>query len=521
VTPSLLVRAARGGAVAGAVFLTGCSAVSSNGPSSVVQPTPLSDAVVVSQPYCGGGQAFSPVPTPTIPDCPPYTTFITGGDPFNGFTSRNFTTGGGHRLLVAVEVAEGSPAPELALRRRPDVSFVEDPAVLASVSAAPAGRRWVGYRADEVRFALNEVDPGDVVDATVAIPRSGERPASETLSTVISIGAQVTGNGFGAEYPADRPVDCSEDLSATRGHEPQLDSISCPTGAPGSQPDPTTTSIVPTDAAITTPDVEHRAAAGETATVPFEVAQSGTTPEPAELSLTASTTVPDGRATPSADAVPWAVPPVEEPPTEVPPTTTETTTALRPAAVARAAPGVTTAPATVAVAVPAGTAPGVYDVTLRAADEGGSRSATARIRVPAPPAPVPAGPAGPAGPAAPAAPVTPAAPRKAISATVKLLRATTVSRRTRRVHLGRVTCVRDTGRCTVRTRVKIGGRTIGTATASVAPKASGQVTLRLTRANLRRLIARPAKATTTVSADGSLDIVRTTTVRAKKAPARR
>jgi len=242
--------------------------------------------------------------------------------------------------------------------------------------------------------------------------------------------------------------------------------------------------------------------------------------------------VPGGQATSSAGSVPWTIPVVEEPypgtttgPTppddgettteEAPPTRTETTTVAEATAARAATPRIAddAAAVPVTVAVPAGTTPGVYDVTLTASDEGGSRSATARVRVSAAPVPAP-----PATPAAPAAPVTPAAPRKSISATVKLLRATQVSRRTRRVHLGTVTCVRDAGACTVRTRVRIGTRTIGTIVRTVGPKSSGPVTLRLTRANLARLIERSATATTTVSAAESVDIVRTTTVKAKALP---
>lgn len=541
---SSLRRIALTGALGGLLALTGCSAAETNGPPGAVQLTPLSDTVVVSQPYCTTeGTTAAPWDTATRATAaratpladPGCEAFVGLPDPDAPDDVRSYTTAGGHHLLVAVQVTDGTPDPVLALRRRPDVRFVQDPAVLADTQdseEAPAGRHWVGYRSGEVRFAVNEPDAGDVVDATVAIPRTGDRPASEAVETTIAIGAQVTANGFGAEFPADRPVDCHEDLSATPGYDADLGSIACPLNDGGdgeyNRGDvsaPQTAVVVPTDAAIATTGGETTVPAGGSATVPFTVSQSGGTPEAADLALSASTSVPGGQASPSVGSVPWATTPDEPPPT----TTTDTASVAAPATVAppartasgRAAADVRSADVGVSVAVPAGTPGGVYDVTLKAQDQGGSRSATARIRVPAaavtPDAVPPAAPA----PAAPPAPAPPTATRRPISATVQLLRSTTVSRRTRRVHVGRVTCVRDTGSCLVRTRVRIGSRSLGGVVRTIRAKSSSTVTLRLTRANLARLIARRATATTTVSATGSADILRTTTVEAKALPRKR
>lgn len=568
-TSSSVLRALLGGATVGALALTGCSAVETNGPAGVVQPTPLADSVVVSQPYCASdGEPVvtgGPVPgTIAMRTAPPAARTAPVADPgcgaYDGFHADPtgpavppklpYTTSGGHRLLVAVQVGADAPAPELSLRRRSDVAFAEDPDVVENVTPAPDGRRWIGYRSTEVRFAPGEPNAGDVVDARVAIPRGDVRPATQTLRTTIAIGAQVTGDGFGAEYDADRPVDCTEDLA---GSNDGPDSTTCPgppSGPVGGGPGEAEVSIDPTDVALGAPEAEVPVVAGETATVPFTVARSGEVDEPTELPLSATTSVPGTQATPSRDALPWdpapvdpptttdEVPPttttVEEPPTttdEEPPATTTTTdtstitTLMRgatsaPAAARDAGPGSVAVP--VSVAVPAGTSPGVYEVTLRAEDEGGSRTATARLRVAAAPvAATPAAPAPPVTPDAAPAPVTPAQPRKTISATVKLLRSAVVSRRTRRLHLGSVSCVRTAGTCTVRTRVRVGGRTIGSVTRTVRAQRSTRLTLRLTRANLARLSARSATATTTVSAAGSDDVVRRTTVRAKAAPRRR
>ena len=570
--PSTTIRGlALAGLAGGVVALSGCSAVETNGPAAAVQPTPLSDTVVVSQPYCAASGPGTPTPGPIAPraasrvdpGCGPFTSYSSPA------STEPYTESGAHRLLVAVQVPDGTPDPELTLRRHADVDFAVDPDVLTAIpddQAAPAGRHWVGYRSDEVRYAVGEQNAGDVIDASVEIPRTDPRPSSEPLETTIAIGAQVTSDGMGAEYPADRPVDCQERLNVTTSGGTTttrtIDSTTCPLfSGDGSNdreaPASETTTITPTDAVLTAPADETAVQAGSTATLSFSVAQSGETADPTDLQLRASTTVPGAQASSGAASVPWATTPVDpptdttttvvDPPTDTttdttttvvdPPadTTTDTTTTVTdtttdttttvdtlptapPRAAARRdatdASGSSTA-VPVTVAVPTGTPAGVYDVTLRAEDEGGSRTATARLRVSAAPAT-----SAPAPPAAPPT-TTPPAPRTSISATVQLLRSTVVSRRTRRVHVGQVTCVRDSGVCTVRTRVKIGSRLIGSIVRTIPAKSSGPVTLRLTRANLARLVERRATATTTVTAIGSADIVRTTKVRAKAPPKKR
>ena len=580
--PSTTIRGlALAGLAGGVVALSGCSAVETNGSAAVVQPTPLSDTVVVSQPYCAASGVRPATPGPIATRAAPLAD--PGCGPFESFGGSNgpepYTEPGAHRLLVAVQVPDGTPDPELTLRRHADVDFAVDPDVLTAIpddQAAPAGRHWVGYRSDEVRYAVGEENAGDVIDASVEIPRTDPRPSSEPLETTIAIGAQVTSDGMGAEYPADRPVDCQERLNVTtsggRTTTRTIDSTTCPLfddgGDDRAAPPASTTTITPTDAVLTAPADETAVQAGSTATLSFSVAQSGETADPTDLQLRASTTVPGAQASSGAASVPWATTPVDPPtdttttvvdpptdtttdttttvvdppadtttdttttvvdppadtPTTVADTTTDTTTTVdtTPTAPPRAAARRDAADASgsstavpVTVAVPTGTPAGVYDVTLRAEDEGGSRTATARLRVSAAPATSTPAPA----PAPPA--TTPAAPRKPISATVRLLRSTVVSRRTRRVHVGQVTCVRDGGVCTVRTRVKIGNRLIGSIVRTIPAKSSGPVTLRLTRANLARLIEQRATATTTVSAIGSADIVRTTKVRAKALPKKR
>lgn len=374
--PSMsLRRAALAGAV-GVLLLSGCSAVRPNGSPGVVQRTPLSESVLVSQPFCAATDEEPTTTTtsssterrdataravPPVEDreCGPFSGyyFFDGGPSYARFTSD-----GASRLLVAVQVAEGAPDPTLALRRRPDSRLVKDDAVLAKLPPADAGRRWVGYRSDEVRYELDAPNAGDVVDATVPIARGGARPSSPEVVTTILIGAQVTLDGFGNAYDANRPVNCDEDLD----EDGDVSTTACPT-PPSGTGTVTVTSIVPSDAAITTPAGEIPVDAGATATVPFTVRQSGTVPEDADLALSATTTVPGADAAPATTAIPWeTAPPVE--------TTTDARAAARAAGDAE-----TDVPVT--VTVPASTASGVYDVVLRAADEGGERSATARIRV--------------------------------------------------------------------------------------------------------------------------------------------
>jgi hypothetical protein len=564
--PSTTIRGlALAGLAGGVVALTGCSAVETNGPAAVVQPTPLSDTVVVSQPFCAAKGPGSPTggPGPVATRAAPLAD--PGCGPFTSYTSPTatepYTESGAHRLLVAVQVPDGTPDPELALRRRTDVDFAVDPDVLAAIpadQAAPAGRHWVGYRSDEVRYAVGEENAGDVVDASVEIPRTDPRPSSEPLETTIAIGAQVTDDGMGAHYPADRPVDCEEQLNVTTTDTPDgpvqtsrtIDSTTCPL-YPGDRdtareaPASETTTIVPTDAVLTAPADETAVQAGASATLAFSVAQSGETADPTDLQLRASTTVPGAQASSGTASVPWATPPVDpptdttttvvDPPTDTttdttttvidPPTDTTTTVDTTPTAPPRAAArrdaadasgSSTTVPVT--VAVPSGTPAGVYDVTLRAEDEGGSRTATARLRVSAAPvAPAPG--QAPATTPAPATPPPATRPdRDRLRVATKVLRTATVSPRTRRVHLGRVTCVRTKGTCSVRTTVRVGGRTIGRLSLKVRARTSAGVTLRLTRAGLERLRAKAAVATTTVTAAGQDRVVRTTRVSVKGRP---
>jgi hypothetical protein len=370
-----LRRAALTGAV-GVLLLSGCSAVRPNGSSGVVQRTPLSESVLVSQPFCAASDEEQTTTTTTssterrdataraVPpvedrECGPFSgySFFNGGPSYARFTSD-----GASRLLVAVQVADGTPDPTLALRRRPDVRLVKDDAVLTKLPPADAGRRWVGYRSDEVRYELDAPNAGDVVDATIPIVRDGDRPSSPEVVTRVFIGAQVTLDGFGTAYDANRAVNCDEDLDV----DGDVSTTACPALPTGTDTG-TVTSIVPTDAAITAPADEIAVDAGGTATVPFAVRQSGTVPEDADLALGATTTVPGADATPATTSIPWeTAPPVE--------TTTDARAATRAAGDAA-----TDVPVT--VTVPASTASGVYDVVLRAADEGGERSATARIRV--------------------------------------------------------------------------------------------------------------------------------------------
>ncbi len=374
--PSMSLRRATLAGAAGVLLLSGCSAVRPNGSSGVVQRTPLSESVLVSQPFCAASDEEQTTTTTTssterrdataraVPpvedrECGPFTGYYVfdGGPAYARFTSD-----GASRLLVAVQVAEGTPDPTLALRRRPDVRLAKDDAVLTKLPPADAGRRWVGYRSDEVRYELGAPNAGDVVDATIPIAHDGDRPSSPEIVTRVLIGAQVTLDGFGNAYDAHRAVNCDEDLDVGG----DVSTTACPTIPTGTDTG-TVTSIVPTDAAITAPADEVAVDAGRSAPVSFAVRRSGTVPEDADLALSATTTVPGSDATPATTSIPWeTAPPVE------------TTTDARPATRA-AGDAATDVPVT--VTVPASTASGVYDVVLRAADEGGERSATARIRV--------------------------------------------------------------------------------------------------------------------------------------------
>lgn len=517
-TPHLLRRLALWGAAGGAVALTGCSAVATNGPASAVQTTPLSETVIISQPVCAATDApatsTSRAAPATDPGCRPYDGYRSAGRLGPRYAA--FTTGGGGRLLVAVQVPDTAPDPTLALRRRPSVTFEHSHAAVSQMPDAPAGRHWVGYRSDEVRFAKDEPDAGDVVDVALAIPRGGVRPSSDELRATVAVGVQVTGNGFGAEYPRDRDVVCDEDLSDTPDHDPFIDSTTCP-GQTGpattgnNAPTSSDASITPTDATITATAPRVDVVAGDSVTAEFRIAQSGQAPEAATSAISATSSVPGARTSTSTSTIAWAGPPAAP------------AAPMRSDVAGRAA-----APTGVSasIAVPRTTPAGSYTLTLQAADAGGSRTATVRVDVAAapgtPPAPPATAPPTTTPPVAPAPPATPAPkPRVApVSASVRVLRIARPARGGHLVVLGRVRCVRTKAACSVRSTLKVGTRTIGTATLRIGAKTARTIRIRLTGRDAARLRSREGRATTTVTAPGTAPIVRTTTVRGLRTPAR-
>lgn len=216
-----------------------------------------------------------------------------------------------------------------------------------------AGRKWIAYASTRQPKLVAGTDYRLTATARLGVPAG----SASTMELATVTGWRVVrdaGTGITA-LPIDRAINCDEVDPDDSGRM----ATSCAVSAlPGTQPDSATTpanaqSIELSTLAIAAPASVVPVTAGQTASIAFAVAAHRAAGAPASVSAFASTTVPG--ATPM----------------------TSSTIALE---------GQTSA--TVQVPVPAGAAPGDYDVVLSGAN--GARSATATLRVSAAPTPTPA-----------------------------------------------------------------------------------------------------------------------------------
>lgn len=274
--------------------------------------------------------------------CQSGSTGCSGDDVVNLDISGGTGTG---QLLVAYRIPTTVTAPATIEGSAATVTFSASPtyaAELERLSPAGAGRKWAGYISSTIDIA--GPDKSIALSGTFALNQGTDgSPFVGPLQYRPVIGSRVVGDGA----PADRPVVCGPDLT-TLGPGSTV-CVDSPQIAVLSAADLTANTR---DLGILT-GATASGGAGTTVTVPFTAKYAGTSSSSANFALSAATTVPGA-------------------------TVTVTPGSLLPAVDS-------TNPVSVGVAVPAGTAPGNYDVTLTAKlANGQTRVRTGTLTVTAP-----------------------------------------------------------------------------------------------------------------------------------------
>jgi len=231
------------------------------------------------------------------------------------------------QMLLGYRVPAAIVAPATLTADDPLVAFAPSPgyaAELERLSPAGPGRKWVGFISSALSFSPVS-DLNVVVSAAWALPRSDDgSPFTGPVAYRPVVGFRAVGD----THPATEPVVCD------------VTSLGKPTANTICVDSPLLATIAGPDLTRPTRDLgilvgaTATGAAGTSVTVPFTMRYAGTVSASAEVALSAATTVPGGAVT----VVPGSIVPAAD----------------------------STNPVSIAVAVPAGTAPGTYDVTLTA-----------------------------------------------------------------------------------------------------------------------------------------------------------
>lgn len=256
----------------------------------------------------------------------------------------NGATGPG-QLMVAYRIPTAVTAPATITGDAPAVTFSASASYAAELERllpAGAGRKWAGYISSTIDTGA--ADKNINVEASFAL---GQAADGGPFAGPLAYRAVVGERAIDGSNPADRPVICGDNLnSAGPGATICLDSPLLATVQGADLTENTRDLGILTGATAT-------GQSGTTVTVPFTAKYAGTATGAANFALSAATTVPGG-------------------------TVVVTPGSLLPAADS-------TNPVAVAVAVPAGTAPGNYDVTLTATLGTQTRVRTGTLTVVAPP----------------------------------------------------------------------------------------------------------------------------------------
>ncbi len=376
-----------------------------------------------------------------------------------GATNDDGTTANMGQVLLAyrVPVAAGAPAglvsDDGALAFALSGSYTTE--LNAKLPPGP-GLKWVGYKSDVATPTVPGQSGTVVADFTLAQSDSGE-PFSGPFRYRVAVGARLADPDDPTILPT-RPVICDD--PPTDGALPHVDGGICIVH-PLAADLPTSLATPTRDLGVLRPAAPATVVPGATAAPTFTMRYAGSADPAASFALAVTTDVPGATAAPSRSTIA--------------PTADSTT------------------PVVANVAVPGGTPPGTYGVTLTAAlASGQTRSASTEIVVsgPAPEAPAPAIEPSPV----PAVDVSVDVDRSR-RARLPLLGTPTTSGSTRPGKRFRVRIVvtrRTTARATLICRGRVVGRAVkrgGPGVVSLpftAPRRTGRCTVKLRAGKLRR-----------------------------------
>ncbi|MFN8122324.1 MAG: hypothetical protein U0237_07830 [Thermoleophilia bacterium] len=256
-------------------------------------------------------------------------------------------TSGDVQLLLAVRVPASLTPPATVATDSPAVTFAANASYAAELerqSPAGAGRKWAGYLTNQ--FTYNgATDPNVAFTGTWALPQGADgSPFAGPLAYRPVVGWRISDSS----HPVGRPVVCDAANLATGSDGGTTLCVDSPLLATLGDADLTRTTR---DLGILT-GAAASGTAGTTVTVPFTAKYAGSSTSAANFAMSAATTVPGAAVT----VTPGSLLPATD----------------------------STNPVAVAVAVPAGTAPGNYDVTLTAKVGTQTRMRTGTLTVTAP-----------------------------------------------------------------------------------------------------------------------------------------
>jgi hypothetical protein len=327
----------------------------------VLALAPLLSGCAVFKTFHGGAQLDtigSVVVTSTVctsrPDLPsspcPRTSFVGSAE--------NISSPVSLQLLLGYRIPADSQPPasftstgSVALTFQPSDSYASE---LQRLQPAPAGEKWVGY-ASTSTFTYQSsmgVKEGTVVAAFTLPPAVDGGPFQTPFRFRPVVGVRGVAS---PSSPISRPVKCDNNLMAAS----DSNSTACVSdtgpqfGTSAAAPITGYSSLSTRDLGFPSAGVSGSANPGGLVTLPFIARYSGTAIAAATFSLTASTALPGATASPTIT-------------TFAPPNNSDT-------------------PIPVAVGVPAGAAPGTYDVTLTAKlANGQTRAGVGKLTVVAP-----------------------------------------------------------------------------------------------------------------------------------------
>lgn len=270
-----------------------------------------------------------------------------------GFSGLNAGTGI-RQILLAIEVPAAtavSPTPttDVPLTFFPSPDYAAE---LERLRPPGAGRKWVGWISAPFSYSTDPTTPQRIDSAIeVAFPPGPDGAPVASVDSFVDVAAGV--RNVTPAGPAGRPVACGDSAETVHADVPDRGDGNGP-AATVCRDAQSSVYFRPMDYGVVTSGARASGPAGTVASMPFVLRNSGARPETfGPVTLRATTTLPGATAVP----VPGTLSPGEN----------EDASAL------------------VAVGIPAGTAAGVYDVTLTATLKGGIvRTGVGKLTVSAP-----------------------------------------------------------------------------------------------------------------------------------------